>query len=55
MQNAVQDVVLLDETPAVDLGFFDEEETQRLYARIDENNKVKYSVRPWAGYAESIE
>ncbi|SCB81741.1 MerR family transcriptional regulator [Weissella bombi] len=47
IRQSVQGVVSLDDEPAVDLGFFDEEETQRLYAQIDENKKVKYTVRPW--------
>ena len=55
MHNGVKGVVLLDNKPVVDLGFFNEDETQRLYATIDKNNQVKYLVQAWPSDAKSIE
>jgi hypothetical protein len=51
----VQGMTVLNNAPAVDLGFFDEDKTQRLYAQIDENNKVKYTVQPWDADSAPIE
>lgn len=55
IRHSVQGMAVLNNAPAVDLGFFDEDKTQRLYAQIDENNKVKYTVQPWDADSAPIE
>jgi len=44
MSRAVKDVVELDGQTVVDLGCFDEEKTQRLYAGVTDQHEVKYIV-----------
>mgnify|MGYP000847866744 FL=1 len=45
MSRAVQGTAEIDGIPAVDLGFFDAEQTQRLFATVDDQNVVKYRVQ----------
>lgn len=45
MSQAVKGVIELDGKNVVDLGYFDDEQQQRLFATIDDDNKVHYIVR----------
>ncbi len=44
--SAVQGVDTIDNQRMVDLGYFDEAKTQRLWASIDDNKEVHYHVKP---------
>lgn len=44
--SAVQGVGKVDDQRMVDLGYFDDAKTQRLWASIDDDKQVHYHVRP---------
>jgi DNA-binding transcriptional MerR regulator len=44
MMNAFQDITMINDRPAVNLGYFDDAKTTTLYGMLDENNEVKYRV-----------
>jgi DNA-binding transcriptional MerR regulator len=45
VQQMVGDITEVDGDQFIDMGFFDQERTQHLYAKLDENNQVVYQVK----------